>query len=419
MRTLAIAGLRGEASMHRRCLAALALALSFGACSQEAPVPAATTTEAATAAAPAIAPVTPLDYADMNHWLCRPGRDDACAQDASVTVVSADGGLKPEPFTPAADPPVDCFYVYPTISLDTTPNSDMTAGPEEKQVAAFQAARFAKNCRVFAPTYRQVTLTALRDIMAGKPVPADRALAYADVRAAWYDYLRRDNQGRGVVLIGHSQGAGILKQLLIEEIDRRPIAGQLISAMLIGTNVGVPEGRDYGGELKSISLCRQEKQWGCIVSYVSFRADAPPPANSRFGVMTQPGLVAACTNPAALAGGKALTDNYLGTNGAGLASAKQGPWTADGAPVTTPFVKAPGLLSAECVSNGKFRYLAVTVNAVPGDPRTDTIVGDVSVGGQVLADWGLHLIDMPVAMGDLVALTETQAKTWLKRPGAR
>ena len=34
--------------------------------------------------------------------LCRPGRDDACTQDASVTIVSADGTLKPEPFTPAA-----------------------------------------------------------------------------------------------------------------------------------------------------------------------------------------------------------------------------------------------------------------------------------------------------------------------------
>lgn len=359
------------------------------------------------------------DYAQDADWLCRPGRSDACTADQTATVIAANGKRTIERFVPAAAPKFDCFYVYPTVSLDTTPNSDLTAGPEEQQVAAFQAARFAKNCRVFAPLYRQVTLTALRDIMTGKAVPADRALAYADVRAAWYDYLRRDNQGRGVVLIGHSQGAGILKQLLIEEIDRRPIAAQLISAMLIGTNVGVPTDRDYGGELKTISLCRQAKQSGCIVSYVSFRADVPPPANSRFGVVTQPGLVAACTNPAALAGGKALTDNYLGTSGAGLASAKQGPWTADGAPVTTPFVKAPGLLSAECVSNGKFRYLAVTVNAVPGDPRTDTIVGDVSVGGQVLSDWGLHLIDMPVVMGDLVALTETQAKTWLKGPGAR
>ena len=359
------------------------------------------------------------DYTQDGDWLCRPGRADACAADQSATVIAANGKRTAEPFVAAAAPKFDCFYVYPTVSLDKTANSDLEVGPEEKQVAAFQAARFAKNCRVFAPMYRQVTLTALQAIMAGQAVPADRAVAYADVRAAWYDYLRRDNGGRGVVLIGHSQGAGVLKQLLMEEIDRRPVAGQLISAMLIGTNVAVPEGKDVGGDLKTIPLCRRADQWACIVSYVTFRADAPPPANSRFGVVAQPGMVAACTNPAMLAGGKAITDNYLGATGAGVASAKQGPWTADGAAVTTPFVKAPGLLSAECVANGKFSYLAITVNAVPSDPRTDSIVGDVSVGGQVLADWGLHLIDMPVVMGNLVTLSATQAKTWLKRPGAR
>lgn len=378
--------------------------------------PAAAQTDPA-AAPPAVSRAP--DYTQDGDWLCRPGRADACAADQSATVIAASGKRTAEPFVAAAAPKFDCFYVYPTVSLDKTANSDLEAGPEEKQVAAFQAARFAKNCRVFAPIYRQVTLTALQAILAGQAVPADRAVAYADVRAAWYDYLRRDNGGRGVVLIGHSQGAGVLKQLLMEEIDRRPVAGQLISAMLIGTNVAVPEGRDVGGDLKTIPLCRRADQWACVVSYVTFRADAPPPANSRFGVVAQPGMVAACTNPAMLAGGKAITDNYLGATGAGIASAKQGPWTADGAAVTTPFVKVPGLLSAECVANGKFRYLAITVNAVPGDPRTDTIVGDVSVGGRVLADWGLHLIDMPVVMGNLVTLSATQAKTWLKRPGAR
>jgi hypothetical protein len=381
----------------------------------------------AAAQTPTVAPAAPAapiilrapDYTQDADWLCRPGRADACAADQTATVIAANGKRTIEPFAAAAAPKFDCFYVYPTVSLDLTPNSDLDAGPAEKQVAAFQAGRFAKNCRMFAPMYRQVTLTALRDIMTGKAVPADRALAYADVRAAWYDYLRRDNQGRGIVLIGHSQGAGILKQLLMEEIDRRPIAGQLISAMLIGTNVGVPTDRDVGGELKTIPLCRRADQWGCIVSFVTFRADAPPPANSRFGIVTKPGMVAACTNPAMLEGGKAITDNYLGATGAGIASATQGPWTSDGAAVTTPFVKAPGLLSAECVASGQFRYLAITVNAVPSDPRTDTIVGDVSVGGQVLADWGLHLIDMPVVMGNLVTLSASQAKTWLKRPGAR
>jgi len=163
-------------------------------------------------------------------------------------------------------------------------------------------------------------------------------------------------------------------------------------------------------------LCKAMDQYGCVVSYVTFRADSPPPENSRFGKVPQPGMVAACVNPAALGGGKAVTDAILGTKGAGLASAPMGPWTSDNSPVTTPFVSVPGLISAECVSNGGFSYLAVTVNANPQDPRTDTIVGDVVVNGATLKDWGLHLIDMPVEMGNLVSLSEYQAASWRGTP---
>jgi hypothetical protein len=37
--------------------------------------------------------------------------------------------------------------------------------------------------------------------------------------------------------------------------------------------------------------------------------------------------------------------------------------------------------------------------------RTASIVGDVVVGGHILPEWGLHLLDMPVEMGNLVTLS--------------
>lgn len=371
---------------------------------------------AATAPAAAQTPTAPApapDYAQPDAWLCLPGRADACGANQDATIVAANGSLSVEAFKPAAAPKFDCFYVYPTVSLDPTPNSDMKAGLEEKTVAAFQAARFAKYCRVFAPLYRQVTLGALNAVLAGKPVIPNRALAYGDVKAAWNHYLATENKGRGVVLIGHSQGSGMLKQLIAEEIDGKPAAtARIISAMLIGTNIAVPKGKDKGGDFKAFPLCRKATQTSCLITYVSFRAETTPPDNSRFGVVASPGMVAACTNPAALGGGKALTDNYLGTRGAGLGSGIQAPWVKDSPAVITPFVKAPGLIATECVRSGKFSYLAVTVNADPADPRTDTIAGDVTILNKVLADWGLHLIDMPVVMGNLVELTNTQAKAW-------
>ena len=358
-------------------------------------------------------------YTNPDAWLCRPGRTDACAANQDATIIRADGTQSIERFSRDDNPKFDCFYVYPTVSLDASPNSDMTAGPEEITVATHQAGRFAKHCRVFAPLYRQVTLLALRDAMLGQPMKGDRARAFADVKAAWEEYLAYDNHGRGVVLIGHSQGSGILKELVAKVIEGTPVQRQIISVIIPGTNVAVPAGKDVGGDFKSTPLCHSDKDSGCVVSYVSFRADAPPPANSRFGIAAQPGMTVACVDPAALDGVVKPVDAYLGARGAGIASASQGAWSQDGAVVTTGFVKVPGLLSTRCVTSGTASYLAVTTNANPADKRTDHIVGDVMYGGKALPDWGLHLLDLPVVMGDLVELTDDQAKAWLaKNPPA-
>lgn len=366
-------------------------------------------------------PATPAatsknDYSDGKNWLCRPGRQDACAVDLNATVVAADGKLKQEKWSANPKAPVDCFYVYPTVSTDPTPNSDMNAGPEELAVIRAQAARFGSECRVFAPLYRQVTLTALRAAIAGRPMTADRALTYNDVVDAWKHYLANDNQGRGVVLIGHSQGSGVLTQLIRNEIDGKPDQERIISALLLGTNVAVPKGKDVGGAFQHMPLCRSASQTGCVIAYVSFRADVPPPANSRFGRAQGQDMVAACTNPAALGGGSGELHSYLSSAGRGLgSSAEPKPWVTPAQPISTPFVSVPGLLAAECVSNEKGSYLAVTVKGNPADPRTDDIVGDVVVNGNVQADWGLHLIDAHLAMGNLIDIVRQQSKAYLAK----
>ena len=83
-------------------------------------------------------------YADTDKWLCLPGREDTCDQDLATTVVAADGTMTLEPFDPPADAPVDCFYIYPTISLDQGANADWDEGPEEGRVIQQQLARFAE-----------------------------------------------------------------------------------------------------------------------------------------------------------------------------------------------------------------------------------------------------------------------------------
>ena len=372
---------------------------------------------AAPASAPAQTPAAaaPVDYKDGANWLCRPGRRDACAQDQTATEVLGSGKTRRIAYTQAASPKIDCFYVYPTVSRDATANSDMTAGPEELSVINQQFARFGAVCRQFAPLYRQVTLTALRAGISGQDMKPDRELGYNDVKAAWNDYLARDNGGRGVVLIGHSQGSGVLQRLIKEEIDGKPVQRRMVSALLIGTNVAVPPGKDVGGQFQAVPLCRSAGQTGCVVSYVSFRADAPPPANSRFGRVPAAGMASACTNPAALAGGPAVMHPFLNSRGDSVTQQTEPPVFATGVKVSTPFVTTPGLISAQCVSQGGFTYLAMTINGDPRDPRTDTLAGDVVTGGAIQKDWGLHLVDMNFAMGDLIALVRSQGAAYTAR----
>ena len=77
--------------------------------------------------APAVEQVTPMDYAQAGAWLCRPEQQDACEQVATATSIAADGSLTRDAFAPAGDPPIDCFYVYPTVSRDPTANADAVA----------------------------------------------------------------------------------------------------------------------------------------------------------------------------------------------------------------------------------------------------------------------------------------------------
>ena len=364
----------------------------------------------------ALAQTAKNDYGKGENWLCRPGRTDACAVDLTTTVVASNGKLTEEKWKADPNAPIDCFYVYPTVSNDTTANSDMVAGPEERSVIHHQFARFASKCRVYAPLYRQITLTALRANLSGKPMAMDRMLAYNDVLDAWNHYLANDNKGRGVVLIGHSQGSGVLMQLIKNEIDGKPIQDRIVSAMLIGANIAVPKGQDVGGVFQKMPLCRSANQTGCVISYVTFRENAPPPANTLFGRIPGDKLAAACTNPAALAGGSGELQAYLGSaRTAGSSAAEPQPWVTPAQPIKTPIVSVPGLLTAECVSNDKGSYLAVKVHGDPKDPRTDDIVGDIIVAGQVQANWGLHLIDVHVALGNLVDIAGQQAKAYLAK----
>jgi hypothetical protein len=361
------------------------------------------------------------DYGSRQNWLCHPdNKQDACHRDLDVTVITAQGKLSKRDWPERRNQAVDCFYVYPTTSLDQTVLSDLTVGENEELITAYvQAARFRTQCKVYAPVYRQNTVTSLRAAAAGKPMQGDRSGSYTDVLNAWNYYLQHDNKGRGVVLVGHSQGASLLARLIAAEIDGKPVQKQLVSAFLIGNAIAVPQGKTVGGTFKTIPLCTAADQIGCVVTFASFRSTAPPPANSNFGRVRTEGNVAGCTNPAALGApdsGKTELIAILSRVGEISLSHKDYlPWTTPPKEIKTPFVSVPGLLKGECVQRGEFSYLEITVNGNPADPRTDDIVGDLIINGEVNAAWGLHLIDMSMTMGNLIEIVTRQSKAYSKQ----
>ena len=345
----------------------------------------------------------PPDYSKQGSWLCLPGRNDRCSQPLATTALNANGYGSTGPSPVAKNSAIDCFYVYPTMSRDGGMNSDLNpGGSEEKAAIVSQFARFAGVCRTYAPIYRQMTLAAVAAAAAGADGTSPGVLAYADVRAAWKEYLAKHNKGRPYVLIAHRQGSLMLQQLIANEIEGKPEAKRMKLAIIPGFNLMVPQGKLVGGTLKQTPVCSRPGETGCVLTWVSFRETNVPPNGAIFGVADKPGMTVACTNPARPgATGWAELDSYWNARSALPVPGGPITWSTEGDP-PSPYLRTEGLVSARCVQDGSRGYLSIRTNADPEDKRTDRIGGEVSVPGMFIPGWGMHLADMSAPLGDLI-----------------
>ena len=172
----------------------------------------------------------------------------------------------------------------------------------------------------------------------------------------------------------------------------------------------IPEGSDIGGDFQQVPVCRTADLTGCVVNYSIYRESDPEltAGLAVFGTKNN-GLIAVCTNPAALGGGRTNLNNYFSAGGlpgviCTLVNQRvDGPY-ADPTlfpSITTPFYSMPGFVSGECaLDDNGISYLKVTANADPDDLWADDFNGEFTI----LPGWGLHLVDMTLPMGDLVEL---------------
>lgn len=344
----------------------------------------------APAARPATGDIAPIDYAKPANWACRPGVDDGtCSANLDALKIDTAGGRVPTPHVVPKDPPIDCFYVYPTASLDKTMFSDLILDDQEKKAIHGQAARLTARCRLFVPVYHQFTMAALAWTMhQTAPTPAFDT-PYRDVLAAWKYYLAHDNHGRGVVLVGHSQGAIILKQLIAEQIDGKPAQKLLVAAYLAGN----PDlnAKSFHG----IKACAASDQTGCVVAWSSYLDSYDGP---RFFGATPSGVPPLCVNPAGVGGGRGALETYLSK-----------PNFAP--PSDPPYIELTGQLTAQCVADAQGAVLRVHIEPGPAA----ALLGVVMARFSPAPAWGEHPLDISLVQGNMIDLIGTQTQAWLAR----
>lgn len=340
------------------------------------------------------------------EWLCRPGLvGDPCAGNLTATALAANGSRTVRRASATGSSRFDCFYVYPTTSPQKSVNATLAVQSAETAVAMAQAARFSQVCDVWAPMYRQVTVAGL--VKASTTDKQAVLTAYDSVLSGWEDFLAHHDDGRPIVLIGHSQGASMLIRLVKHQVDgNAALRRRLVLAIMAGGNLAVPTGRTVGATFSHVPLCTRSGQTGCVIAYSTFPSE--PPADSLFGrpgkgvsVLSgqtrTTGVQVACVDPAALGGGTGTLQPYFPSAGQKLPAPA----------VDTPWVTYPDLYTASCEHRGGASWLQVTPTAaIGGRPIVTESLGPL---------WGFHLDDINLPLGNLVHDTGLAEATYARR----
>ena len=274
------------------------------------------------------APAASAPAAVKTTWLCRPGLAvNPCQTSLSTTRVTLSGKIEDRiRVTRDADPKIDCFYVYPTVSDQTRRRTREQAHRPRAALdrALIRPRATRRHCRVFAPMYRQITL-------GGDPARRQRSptrsarLAYRDVRDAWRDLPAQGQQGaRRRDLIGHSQGTFVLRRLIAQEIDR-----QAADAQAPGLRAAARRQRDRQARAATAAAtsstsgaCRSRQAARLRGRVLDLQRDparrraSVAPGNVGDRARRPTGLEVLCTNPAALARRRRAASHAIFPSGA-------------------------------------------------------------------------------------------------------
>lgn len=205
-----------------------------------------------------LAQPAPPDYSDLKYWAASPHKTDASDQIPMF--------LKDEKRELLAD----VFFIYPTIYDNDADTASYNAWLNDEKVNTeidnttilLQASVFNGSCRIFAPRYRQANMEVFYKMGTTRATEAFD-LAYSDVKTAFQYYLKKENNGRPIIIAGHSQGALHAIRLLQEFFDGKLLQQQLVCAYIPGFRI-------KNEDLKNIPAGEKPDQIGCFLGWRSY-----------------------------------------------------------------------------------------------------------------------------------------------------
>jgi Protein of unknown function (DUF3089) len=187
----------------------------------------------------------------------------------------------------------------------------------------------------------------------------------------------------------------------------------MLSAILMGGNVLVKGSTGIGGTFQHIPACRSTTQLGCVIAFSTF--DQPAPSDSLFGRPTAllnankpaKGDEVLCTNPSNLGGASGVLNVIQptapfapgSTIAAGLSLLN---WKVPSP--STPFWAAPGSFTAHCADSNGAHVLEITARGGAQTPSPAPT-----------PEWGLHLLDANLSLGNLISIVQAESNTYLAR----
>lgn len=327
-------------------------------------------------------------YQSTDMWISRPGigiDDPARWQPATR------GEARKMPVVDEGNPEFAVFFVHPTSYIERTSWNaaldDAQSGRIAEVYVRGMASPFNQASEIWAPKYRQATFGAFLTDSPDAEAAIDTA--YEDVAQAFDFFIDSIAADTPIVLVGHSQGALHLMNLLQQEIAGTALEDRIAAAYLVGWPISVAH------DLPALGLpaCATAGQANCIASWSSYAEPADPSAlietysESRGldGNLRGDSSIV-CTNP------------ISGTaNGTAPASANLGTLVPD--TDLTDGELVPQYVPARCDERG-----LLLIGAPP------------EMGAAVLPGNNYHVYDIPLFWRNLQRDVAQRVESWTSRP---